>query len=95
MPTVVTGVDASYGRHEPQRRQWQPGHTVLLVALHHRHAARNAPGVQIVTGATLLAGGGKAGLYIPSRRAPTVIPKGASSLRRAQVKLSTAALVAE
>ena len=41
------------------------GHTVLLVPLHHRHAARNAPGVQIVTGATLLAGGGKAGLYIP------------------------------
>lgn len=64
------------------------GHTVLLVALHHRHAARNAPGVQIITGATLLAGGGKAGLYIPQ-------PQGASSLRRAQVKLSTAALVAE
>ncbi|MFU2398985.1 MAG: hypothetical protein ACM674_03280, partial [Bacteroidales bacterium] len=40
------------------------GHTVLLVALHHCHAARNAPGVQIVTGATLLTGGGKACLYI-------------------------------
>lgn len=71
------------------------GHTVLLVLLHHRHAARNAPGVQIITGATLLTGGGKAGLYISQPQGATVIPKGASSLRRAQVKLSTAALVAE
>lgn len=71
------------------------GHTVLLVALHHRHAARNAPGVQIVAGATLLAGGGKAGLYIPQPQGANGNTKGASSLRRAQVKLSTAALVAE
>lgn len=97
MPTVVTGGRRLLmGGTNHSGGNGSRGHTVLLVALHHRHAARNAPGVQIVTGATLLAGGSKAGLYIPQ-------PQGANgNTKRRQLaaqgagsSLSTAALVAE